>query len=145
MAIKVYELDNGLGNLIFGEGEIAADEYYEVIMQHLSKPDEQLKKYIYSISDYAAVTSAEIGLSHITKIAQKSIEVSKINPGVIVAIVASNSIVYGMAKIWSGLAKLTGWTMNVFRTREEADTWMKKKLIEKHGDIQLEFDSNLTF
>lgn len=139
MTITIYELDNGLGNLIYGEGELTAEEYYHETMQHLSKPEAQLKKYIYSIVDYTQVTHAQIGLNYITKIAKKAIEVSKINPEVIVVLAASNNIVYGLAKIWCSLAKMTGWNMNVFKTREKADSWIQNKVKEKHGEIELKY------
>lgn len=139
MPIIVYELDNGLGNLIYAEGEISGEEYYEETMKHLNKPDEQLQKYIYSIVDYTNVTKAQVGLHHLTKVAKKSIEVAKINPDVIVVIAVSNNTIYGLAKIWSSLAKLTGWTMAVYRSREQADEWLKKKIKGQHGDIDLTY------
>lgn len=139
MDLKVQLIDDGLGVTIFGKGYIAAEEYFVPIMEHLSRPDEELKKIIYTIADYSSVTKAEINMSYIRKIAQKCISVAKINPNVVLVNIATNDVVYGLIKMFSALAKLTGWSMNVFREKEEAYDWLKRKIIEKHGDIEIKF------
>lgn len=139
MPIEVIELDGGLGNRLIGRGNISAKEYCEAISQHLSKPDEQLKRYLYSISDYAEVTKFEANLAYITKTAKKSIEISKVNPQVVVVVIVADDKLYGIAKIWSGLCKLSGWKIKVFRDREEGENWIKTEMDRKYPDLDLKY------
>ena len=143
MPIKITDLDNGLGVLIKGTDIITAEQYLEEISKHLSQPEEKFKKYIYSISDYIEVSGSNINLGNIHKIASQSIKAAKKNPGAIVGIVVNSEKLYGMAKIWSALSKLTGWKINVFREREELNKWLNKEIQNTHGDIALEFDRNI--
>ena len=140
MPIEILELDEGLGNVIIGEGFLSSKEYYNSLTEHLSKPDKQLHKYIYSILDFTQVTNYQIKLTDIHKIATQSIHVSKINPHVIVGIAASSSINFGIARIWASLASTTGWTIKVFRNRNDLDLWIQQKIKKQYGEIDLKFD-----
>lgn len=127
MPLKIELIDNGLGAYLHAKGSLKAEDYYIPIMEHLSRPDEELKKIIYMITDYRAVTKIEINLGYVSKIAKKANAVSKINSDLIKASIATNDVVYGMIKMFGALAKFTGWTMSSFRNKKDADEWVQKK------------------
>ena len=131
MPITVIDLDGGQGVLIRGDDHVTAEEYHDQIIAHLSKPSERLQAYLYTISDFTNVTGFEINLAYIRKVALKSIHVAKINPHVIVAIATNKPVFYSLARMWVGLARMTGWIMQVFRNRDDLDKWMRSKLKEK--------------
>lgn len=139
MPIYINETDNGLGNIIFGYGVVSSQEYYMSTSIHLTKPKKILQKYIYSICDYSKVTHVNLDLKFVYKIAKQSIGISKINPHVIVAIVVSNDITFGIAKIWSELVEDTGWDINILKDRIKAENWTELKIKEKHGITNLTF------
>lgn len=141
MPTTISELDNGLGNIIKGEGHLAAEEYHTAILEHLSKPEEQLAKYLYSIVDFTNVTKFDINMGYIKKIAEESIRVSKINPHVIVAIATHDQILYSIMSMWSSLVRLTGWNIKIFRNRLSLDAWMHEKIKEKFNISDLNLDS----
>ena len=139
MPINVLDLDDGLGVLIRADGDVSAKEFYDAIGQHLSKPDERLKKYLYSVSDYTEVDKFEVNLSYIAKIAKRSVEIAKVNPDVVVITIVSKDFLFGIVKIWAGLAKLSGWNIKIFKQREEAYQWLKKQMSEKYKEIELTY------
>jgi len=139
MSVKVYTVDNGLGIIIVGSGVVENEEFYSALMEHLSRPEEELAKVLYTLSDYTAVTKVHISLSSFTKVAKKAIQISKVNKDVVIVTVASNSIAYGLAKMFSGLAKLSGWNMSIYRERAEAEKLLRRKVKEKFGDIDLKY------
>ena len=141
MPTTVTELDNGLGNIIKGEGHLAAEEYHTAILEHLSKPEEQLEKYLYSIVDFTNVTKFDINMGYIKKIAAESIRVSKINPHVIVAIATRDQILYSVMSMWTSLVRLTGWNIKIFKNRLSLDAWIHETVKDNFNIINLELDS----
>ena len=141
MPIDVVDLDDGLGVIIKGEGVVTSKENYTEVMAHLSKPEAQLKKYLYTITDFTNVTKFEINLADIRKVALKSNQVAKLNSHVIVALSTSNPIYYGIARMWISFANRTGWTMQVFRNRADLDKWLRARIKEKFDVESLNFDS----
>ena len=143
MPVNVTELDDGLGNLIKGEGHVSGEEFFNALSKHVSKPEEQLKKYIYSISDYTEITGSDVALDYLYKSALIMNDFSKINPNIIITIAASDNVAYNLAKLWSFLANSTGWNVGVFKTRKELNGWLEEKLNKKNSCINFEFDKNL--
>ena len=145
MPITIHELDNGWGNVIKFEGDVASEELDYTITEHLSKPNEVLKKYHYSILDATQVEKFDVELKYIKKIASHSLEVSKVNPDVIVVIATNNEIAFNIARLWGFLISTIRWNVQAFRTREELDKWllMKMKDIYDISDLNLDHPSHL--
>jgi len=143
MPVNITELDNGLGNLIKGEGFVTGKEFFDTLSEHVSKPEEQLKKYIYSISDYTEITGTDLALEYLYKSTLIMNNFSKINPDIIIVIAASDHIAYNLAKLWSLAANTTGWHVMVFRKRTDLDYWLEDRLNKKDSSVLFEFDKNL--
>ena len=143
MPMQIVDLDDGLGVLIKGTGTLTSEEYFNTIYTHLSKPEQVLKKYIYTISDYHEVEHFQINMVNLHKIAMQSIKLAKINKHVLVTIITGNDRLFSLAKMWVALARATSWNIKTFRDRESADNWMKKKLADKHDITKLKFDTAL--
>jgi len=140
MPVKVHTVDNGLGIIILATGVVEDQEFYSAYMEHLSRPEEEFAKILYTFSDYSAATKIHVGLSSLTKVAKKSVEASKkINKDIVIITVVADSIAYGLAKIFSGLAKLSGWNIVIYREKAEAEQYLRKKVKEKFGDNDLKF------
>lgn len=143
MPVNITELDDGLGNLIKGEGHVTGKEFFNALSEHASKPEEQLKKYIYSISDYTAITGSDVALDYLYKSALVMNDFSKINPDIFIVIAASDNIAYNLAKLWSFIANTTGWHVGVFKTRKDLNNWLEEKLNKKDSSVHFDFDKNL--
>ena len=55
----------------------------------------------------------------------------------IVAIVAPNDILFGLSRMWAGLAPASNLVVHVGRTREEATTWLAEELRQRDLPFQL--------
>lgn len=140
MPVIITELDDGLGNLIKGEGKVTGEEFFNALSEHASKPEEQLKKYIYSISDYTEITDSDVGIQYLYKAALIMDDVANINGNILIGIAASDPVAYNLAKLYSYVAKLTGWKFGVFRKRDDLDYWLNENLDNKVEKLNLKFD-----
>lgn len=132
MPIEINDLDNGLGNLIEGRGFVTRQEYIDALSKHLKQDQEKLKRYRYSISDYTAVTDFDVRTEDITYVMGLSEEVAGVNPDVIVAIVADKDLLFGLSRMFQLRLDATNWELMVFRKREEANAWIRKRVKEKY-------------
>jgi hypothetical protein len=134
MPIEVRDLDEGVGILIVGTGIVTDKEYVDAHKKYLMQDEDKLKKYRYSLSDYTGVTKAATSTEAITLIANLCKRVAKISPeAVVVAVVANQDMIYGLARMSQILMDETGWEHQVFRNREDAESWIKKRVKEKYG------------
>jgi len=140
MPVYVKDLDDGLGNVIIGTGVITNEEYDTALTKHLSQPSEKFKKYIYSIVDFTTTTHLNVHMSYFIKNAKRCIEVSRINPNVLVALVTHNNLYFIIGRTWGLLASGTGWNIQIFRTRKELDTWLLMKLKDQHDMTHFRLD-----
>ena len=143
MPVNITELDDGLGNLIKGEGHVTGIEFFNALSGLASKPEEQLKKYIYSISDYTEISGSDVALDYLYKSALVMNDFAKINPDILIVIAATDHIAYNLAKLWSFIANTTGWHVSVFKTRKDLNIWLEEKLNKEDSNIHFEFDKNL--
>ncbi len=139
MPILIDDLDNGLGNVITGTGRITGEEYCHVLTQHLAQPVEKIKRYIYSIIDFTEATYVTVTLEDVRSIAEKSLEIAKINPAVTVAITTNEEISLLLAEMWQLLVDESSWDVNVFTNREDLDRWLSEILSKKYKKYQLSF------
>ena len=140
MPVQIIELDGGLGNLIKGEGLVTGDEFYNALAEHAAKPEAQLKKYIYSISDYTEITDNDVSIPQLYKAALIMDDFANVNRNILIGIAASDPVAYNLAKLYSYVARLTGWKFGVFRKRSDLDQWLLENLAEKTQQLNLKFD-----
>ena len=143
MPVIITELDDGLGNLIKGEGLVAGEEFYKALSEHVAKPEAQLKQYIYSISDYTEITDNDVSIPYLYKAALIMDDIASVNKNILIGIAASDPVAYNLAKLFSSAARVTGWKFGVFRKRADLDCWLIENLGEKHGKLNLKFDKKL--
>jgi hypothetical protein len=75
------------------------------------------------------VTGSEIIESH-KEIYNAEIDkkASDTNPNIVVAIVASTDLQFGMSRVWQVYVEKSKFVTKVFRDREDAESWLKEKL-----------------
>ena len=142
MPIEINDLDNGLGNLIEGRGFVTRQEYIDALSRHLKQDHEKLNRYRYSISDYTAVTDFDVRTEDITYVMGLSEEVAGVNPDVIVAIIADKDLLFGLSRMFQLRLDATNWELMVFRKREEANAWIRKRVKEKYKIDGLKLSRN---
>ena len=139
MPIEITDCDGGLGNLIVCTGIITDEECIETYHKHLTQEKDKFKKYKYSLIDHTAATEIQISNDTILQVAELSGEASIVNPGAIVAHIANQDIMFGLARMWEVLTDVTPWETMVFRTKEEAMDWIRETIRNKFGLDDLTF------
>jgi hypothetical protein len=137
MPLEVISLDGGIGNTIVGQGKVTEQEYVEVMTKHLTQDEDKFRKYRYSLSDYTAVTGLEVPTSAIKKMMQLARVSAATNPAAIVAIVANQDLVFGLSRMSEILLDATEWEISVFRSRDEAEEWIRRRVNARFGIAEL--------
>ena len=139
MPIEIRDLGGGVGNIIIARGIVTDEELVEVLKKHLTQDKEKLGKYRYSLLDWTAVLKFDVSSKAVDLIAGYCKKSSIFNPEVVVAQVADKDVAFGLARMWEILTDATDWEIMVFRNREDAEAWIKEKVKEKYGIVDLTF------
>jgi hypothetical protein len=55
---------------------------------------------------------------------------AEINPDVVVALIASKNVMFGLTRMWEVFVDQIGWKTKVFRSKTEAEVWIKELVPE---------------
>jgi len=116
-------VDGGRGILRVWTGVITADEVIRATADYYAH--ENWKKIDYVIADFSGVTQV-IGASDSVRDLVKADErISSLIPELAIAVVAPSDLLFGLSRMWEMLNQRIGWKLCVFRTRPEAEAWIK--------------------
>jgi len=132
MPITVNHLDNGTGVLYVGKASITVRDVLEARNCVVGFP-EKAKQYRYGLIDYSQVDDMDISNRDLDLLVAQHKKDAAQAPGMFVALVGSRNIVYGLARMWASYMHDSGWETHVFRTREEAEAWIRERIRDKHG------------
>lgn len=133
MGIELKVTDDEQGVVLTYSGFISDGEYREAMLAHFAEPPESFQRYRYSISDFLAISEIDIETDTIALIAGQTAAAAEKNPDVVVAMVADKDLYFGLSRMWASMAEPLPWDMRVFRTREEADDWVRQRVQERFG------------
>lgn len=102
----------------------------KVFIRRENSSEEKIKRYRYGIADYTAVERFDVSNDEIERIVQEDLKAAGINPRIILALAASGDLVFSLSRMFITLADESGWRIDVFRTAEEAATWIKRRVNE---------------
>ena len=142
MPIIIKDVQDGLGVIITGSGVVTDEDYLNEFRKHLTQDKEKIAKYRYTLGDYSAATEVNVTYDAIQEVSEMCLGVSKIVPEQLVALVASRDLTYGLIRMADSLMYGTGWEQKVFRDRQEAEDWIKKRAREKYGIADITFDEH---
>lgn len=129
MPIRIHYLDDGFGFALRGRGIVSGKDILCAIAERFSS-EEKIKRYRYGIADYTAVERFDVSNDEIERIVQEDLKAAGINPRIILALAASGDLVFSLSRMFITLADESGWRIDVFRTAEEAATWIKRRVNE---------------
>jgi hypothetical protein len=82
--------------------------------------------------NFTSISRLNISASDVRQIADLELRMADVQPHASVAIVAPTDVAFGMRRMWQVLTEKTGWETMVFRTRQEAEDWVGRK-VERLG------------
>ena len=123
MPIQVNYLDNGIGIEIIASGIVTGGEVIEAHKEIYN--EKNLQKQKYQIVDRTRCSKYQVYAEDIEAIAELDNKASEKNPNIIIAIVSSTSLQFGMTRMWQAYLKENCFTTKIFLNRKEADEWIK--------------------
>ena len=126
MAIQINYLDNGIGIEIVATGTVTGEE---IITAHKEiYNDENLRKQKYQIIDRTHCTKYQVTSEEVEEISDLDNRASEINPNIIIAIISTTSLQYGISRMWQAYIKDDRFVTKIFEDRASADEWIKTQL-----------------
>jgi len=136
MPVRIRFTDNGLGVIMTGSGIVTGEEILNANKDAYARATEPL---IYQLFEGDKITGLSVSTNDLRAAADQDIAASKRMPNTIVAVHASDDLPFGLARMWDAFVQETGWKTNVFRTRSEAEAWLKEEVRAKLG-VELTFN-----
>jgi len=90
--------------------------------------DDKITDLLYIEDDLLEVTEFKASTEGIKECALFADRASELNKKLVHIAIASEDIIYGMTRMWQAYADDTGWNMNIVRTREDAEIWLKDNI-----------------
>lgn len=128
MAYVTRYFDDGTGLLRIGSGIVTAEEIVAESRKLQADP-ERARKITHALVDFTEVTELRISLEEARQVAETSKQLARVAPGCVVSVAAPSDHVFGVARQWESLVdEEAGWVTRVFRTRPEAEAWLRAQL-----------------
>lgn len=134
MPINIINLDAGAGVVFLGQGGVTGQDIIQANKKVLSSAD-QIKISRYCIIDLSDTSEFDVSTREVDIIAAQDREIALHQPDYIVAVVAKSDLAYGVSRMWEAIAETKGihWETMVFKTRMDAEKWIKHTVKEKYG------------
>ncbi len=145
MTIDISECDSGRGCLISTHGIVTDEVIIDSLFGYLNQNNDTLAYLRYILFDNSDLTKLDIDNDSIEKVTEQWANISTIHPDIFVGIVLYFSMNAGIEQIrtHSQIQKMflhrSGWESLLFRTRMEAVRWIRKKVSERYGIVDLTF------
>ncbi|HUI68127.1 MAG TPA: hypothetical protein VL087_07945 [Nitrospirota bacterium] len=133
MPIDVKVMHDGVGILYLCHGTVTGKDFIEANKQIFTL-NEHLKQVKYGLIDETAMDDVHMSDSEMLTITAQDKKIASIvPPGAIVAVIAKSDFAFGPAHIWQSFIEHTGWETMTFRTRWQAESWIKEKVKANSG------------
>jgi hypothetical protein len=129
MAIQINCLDNGIGIEIIASGIVTGEEIIKA--QEEVYNEENLQKQKYQIIDRTHCTEYQVSSEDIERISDIDNRASEVNSYIIIAVVSSTPLQYGMTRMWQAYIKEDRFVTKIFADRKSADEWIELQLGNK--------------
>jgi len=133
MPIDYRQVDGGLGNVITASGVVTEEEFIGFYTDFFSQDEKSLANYRFGLSVYSAVAELHVNVDSVKRVVVMSTRTASIIPDTLVAICAPQTYAYGLARMWEVFLDVSNWETRVFKDRDEAVSWLRKRAKEKYG------------
>ena len=123
MPIQINNLDKGTGIEIIASGIVTGEQIINANKEIYN--EENLYKQRYQIIDRSHCSKYEVFAEEIEAIAEIDNQASEKNPNIIIAVVSTTSIQYGMTEMWRAYLKNDLFVTRNFSDRKSANKWIK--------------------
>jgi hypothetical protein len=137
MPIEGHILQNGMGRLWVCRGVLSGKELVAQNERILSSKSYQGVRWL--LIDQTE-TTLDISPAEIRTIKQQDDLLAAVLPELVTAVVVPYDFGFGMARMWEMLTERPGWSTRAFRSRPEAEAWLREEVRRKFA---MELPENL--
>lgn len=131
MPIRLEFLHEGRGVTYRCEGVVALQHLLDANNRLLVSPG-RMRKLKYAIVDATVMEPQYISPSEMDGIVWQDRQIAAyVPPGFLVAVVAKQSAVFGLARMWEAFVEGIGWEITILSSLEEAQNWIRTRVKEK--------------
>jgi hypothetical protein len=122
MPYTIECVDGGRGVRSVGSGVVTGAEIRAALAEIVGRNLERARGLRYAVVDLTGVTELRVTPTDVRRIAAEDRALQAVTPVGVVAVIAAQDHVFGMARMWETLVE-NGWETHVFRAAGEADAW----------------------
>ena len=126
MAIYLKFNDDRTGLEAIASNQVTISDFMGACSEAFNNTNVVNQKY--QILDFSQCTDFELSSDDINNLSQLAINASKINPNIIMAIIAPTDLVFGMSRVYEVYAEESGFKIKVFREKSQAESWVETLL-----------------
>ena len=126
MPLKCTFIENN-GVLFHGTGLVTGEEMinHKNDLYEKSDNDNQIE---FQLCDFSNVEKVEITAKEVAILAEQDKQGSLMNPNMLIAVVAGSDLMFGLGRMWQTLVDDSSFKAGVFRSLEEANSWIKQNV-----------------
>ena len=128
MPVQINYIQDGIGIEFISSGIVTGKEIIEANKKIYNR--ENLLRLRYKIVDRTTCTEYRVSTEEVQIIANQDTEAAKINPNIIIALVSTTALQYGVSRMWEAYVNGAGFQTGIFEDRKAADTWVRERLQE---------------
>lgn len=132
MPIDIEFRHEGVGVIWNCHGATAVKDFFAAKDSLLASP-ERLKKVRYMIVDVTSMETVSVNFLAMVRITQDERLKPIVFPGMLCAVVSPTDAGYGLSRTWEALSSQSGWEIQIFRSRAEAELWIQQRTKERFG------------
>lgn len=134
MAYNTEFIDEGSGILHVGQGVLTGREIIEALKTLAADP-QNFESITHGLIDLTEVAELHVSMDEVKIITEIDRGSSNIIRRARVAIAAPEDLMFGTSRMYAGMMHTPGWTIEVFRTMDQARAWLysHRPLEVKHG------------
>ena len=131
MSVQLEFVQEGLGVYFRCHGEVNVQQFEDANRQ-LIAANSNTKKLKFALIDLAGMDPMYVAPSEMERIVGQNHQIAALLPGgMIVALVAEQNVVYGLARMWEAFVAGINWETQSFRAEDDAKAWIRARLKEK--------------
>ena len=138
MPINIEGHQDGAGVIYNCHGDMTIDDFFQAGIGFLAFPEE-IKKWRYCLIDLTSVGAMRIHPDDIHTVVEQNKRIAAIAvPGPLLAVASPKDLGYGLSRVWEVLMEQIGWETMTFRSRPEAELWIRQRAKDKFNlDVPL--------
>jgi hypothetical protein len=128
MPIKIHSLQDGMGRLWVCRGVVSGKELIALNERNLSSKKYQGARWLLVDESNATL---DVSAEEIRTIKHQDDRLAVVVPELVTAVVVRDDVAFGMTRMWGILTERPGWSVRAFRSRPEAEAWLREEVRRK--------------